>query len=171
MTTLLPPIEQLLIEEFPSRLVVDGLPTQTFAKVAAMAGGDPTWCSGHYEPSSGEAFHQHTLSREWGDGEEKIRVGMSRFDSLGRPGAARVEIVYAASDSDGSIALEVAAAEDFAGCVLLAAAINKGASAGRLALYLQCLYESGKAFAAAVRNSRTASPRTASSHSRSMSAM
>lgn len=127
-----------------------------------MAGGDPTWCSGHYEPSPGEAFHQHTLAWAWGSGDEKVRVGMSRFDSSGGAGAGRVEII---ADVEGPITLDADEARTFAGNVLLAAAMTKRASTWRLALFVGCFYESARAFVAAVRSSRTASPRTASSHS------
>jgi hypothetical protein len=134
---------------------------------------DPRWCSRHYEPSSREAFHQHHFERTWGIHEERIRLGLTRFDCDGRPGDELIEIQYLAdiTDVQGSVSLRDSDASQLVGDVLGTLAMKKSASRGRLALFARCLYEAGKAFAAAVRYSRTASPRAASSHKRSISSM
>jgi len=134
---------------------------------------DPAWCSGHYEPSPLEAFHQHSFEPSWGDFDERIRLGLVRFDSDGRAGRERIEIQYLTevTDVQGSVSLDDTGARQFAGSVLHALATKKSAGRSRLALFFVCLYEAGRAFIAAVRHSRTASPRTASSQSRSMRSM
>jgi hypothetical protein len=134
---------------------------------------DPDWCSGHYEPSPREAFHQHSFERAWGAFDEKIRLGITRFDSDGRAGDERVEVQYLTdiTEVQGSVSLTDGEATELVGDVLYVLARKRSASGSRLALLLRCAYEAGKALAAAVRSSRTSAPRTASSHSRSISAM
>jgi hypothetical protein len=145
-------------------ITVDTLPTPP---------GEPQWCSGHYEPSTREAFHQHSFEQTWGLFDERIRLGLTRFDSDGRAGAARVEIQYLAdfSEVQGSVTLPDCEAGEFAGAFLYAIAMKKSAGISLPALFLRCAYEAGRAFLAAVRISRAASSRTASSHRRSIRPM
>lgn len=137
------------------------------------AGEDPAWCSGHYEPSPREAFHQHSFDPAWGAFDEKVRLGLTRFDCDGQAGEERIEIQYLAdiTDVQGSVSLHDADAREFVGEMLHALAGKKSTSGLALVLFFRCAYEAGRAFAAAVRMSRTPSPRTASSQSRSISSV
>ncbi len=138
-----------------------------------IGSADPIWCSRHYEPTGREAFHQHNFERTWGLHDERIRLGLTRFDSDGRAGETRIEIQYLAevTDVQGSASLRDSEVNDFVGATLSVLAMKKSAGRSGPALFFRCFYEAAKAFTAAVRYSRTCSPRTASSHSRSMSCM
>lgn len=174
MTALLARIEQPSIEHVPSRLAADSFPAHTYGKAAPVpTDSEPAWCTSHYEPTTGEAFHQHDFGKAWGSGQDQVRVGLIRFDGLDALGAGQVELSYAPDGVEvaGSVSLDDGAACDLAGNVLLAVAAKKRAGTWWPALVLQCAYESVRAFAAAVRNARAGSPRTASSHSRSISSM
>jgi hypothetical protein len=127
---------------------------------------EPWWCTGHYEPSPGEAFHQHNLDHTWGTASEQLRLGLTRFDGNWRAGDERIEVQCLASgDVAGAVGLTDDQARDFIGAALCALATKKRASGSTLALIARCAYEAGRAFAAAIRSSRAESPRTASSHS------
>lgn len=134
---------------------------------------DPRWCTGHYEPSAREAFHQHTFDRTWGDFDEKIRLGLVRFDHDGRPGSERIEIQYLTdvTDLQGSVSLQDDQASNLAGQVICTLALKKSASGGGLALFGRCFYEAGRAFMAALSTARASSRRTASSQRRSIRSM
>lgn len=141
--------------------------------IAMHQATDPAWCTRHYEPSDGEAFHQHRFDRTWGLHDEQVRLGLARFDGEGEHSATHVEVQYLAdlTDEQGSVSLSDADAADFGGNLIYALAVKNSAGGGRLALFFRCLYAAGKAFAAAVRILRTSSPRTASSQSRSINSM
>lgn len=130
--------------------------------------GEPLWCARHYEPSCGEAFHECDFDRTWGSFGEKLRLGLTRFDSDGQLGEARVEVQYlaAGAETEGSVSLSDEQAREFSGAVVSALAQKRRVgSSNPLALLFCCAYEAGKAFVAAVRISRADSPRTASSQS------
>jgi hypothetical protein len=148
-----------------------GAPVAVIAAPAVPA--EPQWCSGHYEPSAREAFHQHSFGPLWGSFDERLRLGLTRFDSDGRTGDARVEIQYLAevTEVQGSVSLTDDEASEMLGHIIHALAVKKSPEPGWVGLFFTCAYEAGKAFAAAVRYSRTASPRTASSQSRSIRSM
>lgn len=141
--------------------------------LAAAPGPEPVWCSSHYEPSAREAFHQHSFDRTWGAFDERVRLGLTRFDHEGEAGREQIEIQYLAEayEVQASVSLRDADAADLAGNILYTLAAKNSSSGRRLALFLRLTYQAGRAFVAAVRSSRTASPRTASYQSRSMSSM
>ena len=138
---------------------------------ATPRGTDPAWCSGHYEPSAREAFHQHTFDRSWGASDEKVRLGLTRFDHNGRAGEARIEVQYLTevTDVQGSASLTDREAREMTGDVLFTLAMKTSASRSGPALVIRCAYEAGRAFVAAVRSARASSPRTDSRRNRSIS--
>ena len=136
--------------------------------LSAVGHADPDWCTGHYEPSPQEAFHQHSFTGRWGKFDEQASLGLTRFDSAVSDGEARLEIQHCDGEEQGSVSLTDAEAGDFAGSILGVLAIKNSASHSRLALYLRCAYEVVRASTAAFRYVRTASPRTAESHNRSI---
>ena len=85
---------------------------------------EPHWCTEHYEPSPTEAYHQHDDARVWGNGDEKVRVGLTRYDADDRPGQTLVDIQYLADGVEltGSAALDLADAREYALAILQAVA-------------------------------------------------
>lgn len=142
----------------------------TSAVNALSARTEPAWCSDHYEPAVGEALHQHDYRPTWGAGDEQIRVGLTRYDCRASTGQDRIDIQYLADGVtlEGSVSLSAADARAFAFAVLQATTTAERPTRSRMGLLLGCVYEFGKAFAAAVRIERARSLRTASSASRSM---
>lgn len=140
---------------------------------ASSSGADPAWCSGHYEPSLQEAFHQHAFNHTWGTYDEKIRLGITRFDSGGHTGEARIEVQYLTeiTEVQGSVSLDDVEASVLAGHLIATLSTKKSTGGAMPVLFLRCAYEAGKAFVVAFRSLRTASPRTASSQSRSIRSM
>jgi hypothetical protein len=140
--------------------------TATTAASRVITDTEPPWCTGHYDLGPREAFHQRSFERRWGHYDERIGLGLTRFDHNGRPGAERIEIQYSGADEQGSVSLSDEEAFEFAGDFLSILAMKKSASGNRLALFVRLAYEAGRAFAAAVRCLRTSSPWTAPSQSR-----
>lgn len=87
----------------------------------------PRWCSCHYEPSSGEALHQHDFVPVWGGTEEKVRIGLVRYDANGYAGSARIDIQYLSDgvSLDGSASLMPEEARSFALAILAAIEVTE----------------------------------------------
>jgi hypothetical protein len=121
------------------------------ADVPSRFPADPAWCTGHYEPSNGEVLHEHEYHRAWGDGDEKVRVGLIRYDTDGAPGQDRVDVQYLADGAnlEGSASLDSAAAREFALTIFQAVAATKRPTRSRVGLLLGCVYEFGRALIAA----------------------
>ena len=122
----------------------------TAVDIPSHSPADPIWCTGHYEPSRSEVFHEHDYDHTWGSGDEQVRVGLIRYDAGGRAGQDRIDVQYLADgvNLEGSASLDADAAGQFALTVLQAVAATKRPTRSRVGLLLRCIYEFGKAFIA-----------------------